>query len=127
MLSPDGKRFACFRCREVKPLQTSGGTGYGADGNGNLICYSCCADIDREDMRRTGKATLYLTAGADGTADVTNWPGTLRFRTGPVRRGRHNMAGTRYDVWFTGPDGKEWHGVQYGENTQIVHCKRVKG
>lgn len=58
---------------------------------------------------------------------VTNWPGSLSFRTGYIRKGRHNFAGTRYDTWFTGPDEKTWHAVQYGENTQIAHCRRVKG
>jgi hypothetical protein len=136
MLSPDGKQFACFRCREVKPLQESGGTGFATDAAGNLICYACCADVDREDMTRTGKATLYLTEkrreGCRTEApytvwEVTNWPGSLRFACGTPRKGSHNMARTRRDIWFRGPDGKEWHGVQYGENTQIVHCKRVKG
>ena len=32
---------------------------------------------------------------------------------------------TTYDVWFIGPDGKEWHGVQYGDLTQVCHCRRV--
>ena len=35
-----------------------------------------------------------------------------------------DIAGKRLDVWFYGPDGYIWHGVQYGDNTQIVHCKR---
>lgn len=36
-------------------------------------------------------------------------------------------TGVRYDTWFTGPDGKQWHAVQYGDNTQIAHCRRTKG
>jgi hypothetical protein len=40
--------------------------------------------------------------------------------------GRHNIAGVRYDVWFRGPDGHVWWGVQYGDMTQICHCKRTK-
>ena len=108
---------------------------FGRDENGNRYCYACCAERDRADMIATGRATLYLierehsplAMGGDRSGHaVTNWPGSLEFFTGPVRKGRHNIAGTRYDAWFTGPDGKTWHAVQYGQNTQIAHCKRLK-
>jgi len=42
------------------------------------------------------------------------------------RSGRHNIAGIRVDVWFRGPDGMPWHGVNYGHHSQLTHCKRVK-
>lgn len=96
-------------------------TGYGTDREGKRYCYDCCAEIDRQDMIATGKATLYLSGW-----EVTDWTGHLRFQAGTVRKGRHNMAWVRYDVWFLGPDGHEWHGVQYGDNTQICHCRRTK-
>jgi len=99
--------------------------GYGTDAQGNRHCYDCCAAMDRASMIETGKATMYLTEGETGSW-ITNWPGNVRFRTGAVRKGRHNMARVRYDTWFTGPDGKEWHAVQYGDNTQIAHCKRTE-
>lgn len=117
------------------------------------VCYTCCAARDKEDMIATGKATLYLTLavkplppryhehftyfskergmcrrdekGSYGT--VTNWPGTLTFDLTYAKAGLHHRAETRYDVWFKGPDGSRWHGVQYGENTQICHCRRLKG
>lgn len=95
-------------------------TGYGVDRSGRKHCYECCAKRDVADMVSTGRATLYLSNG-----EVSNWPGSLKFRA-HVRKGRHNIARTRYDAWFTGPDGKQWHGVQYGDNTQICHCKRLK-
>jgi hypothetical protein len=105
-------------------------TGYGTDSHGKTACHACCAENDKRSMIETGKATLYLTIEAEyvghAKAKVTNWPGSLVFPIGYVRRGRHNIAGTRYDVWFTGPDSKQWHGVQYGDNTQICHCRRVK-
>ena len=106
------------------------------------VCYACCAAEDRRAMLETGRATLYLTIlpgssevgmmnrkafhgwnYADGK--VTNWPGSLSLAC-RVKRGNHNMAGRRYDVWFT-LEGQPWHGTQYGDNTQIVHCHRVKG
>ena len=99
-------------------------TGYGTDASGRTSCYACCADMDRAQMIRDGRTTLYLRK-SERSGEVTNWPGSLRFRTGPVVKGRHNLAGTRYDTWFTGPDGREWHAVQYGENTEIAHCKRI--
>jgi hypothetical protein len=76
-------------------------------------------------MECTGRATLYLASTKERNPDITNWPGTLRFRAFAVLKGRHNIAGTRYDVYFR-VNGAEWHGVQYGENTQILHCKRTK-
>ena len=95
--------------------------GYGLDANGVKYCYACCAERDIADMRNTGRATLYLT-----NAGISNWPGSLKIKVGYRKSGRHNFAGTRTDVWFTGPDKANWHGVQYGENTEIVHCRRVK-
>ena len=101
--------------------------GYGTDKDGNRYCYECCAAQDRASMIETGKATLYLSAPKEGNKfKITNWPGSLSFAVGHVRTGRHNWAGRRYDAWFTGPDGKNWHGVQYGDNTQIIHCRRIK-
>lgn len=105
-------------------------TGYGQDAQGRTHCYACCAENDKASMIETGRATLYLTreqpdAAAAPAWYVTNWPGSLRMHAF-VRKGRHNMAGKRYDVWFTGPDGKDWHGVTYGDNTQICHCRRLK-
>lgn len=119
--------FKCSVCGTIKktPHGTCG-TGYGRDPEtDNLVCYACCAVRDRARMVETGKIHLYLTMPEDGAATVGNWPGTLTFTCGPVRKGRHNVAGVRYDTWFTGPGGARWHAVQYGNNTQIAHCKRV--
>jgi hypothetical protein len=118
--------FYCSACKQHKPIQHNGGTGYGVKGNGHKVCYACCAIEDQKQMIRGGKWVGYLSKDNDGKWYVTNWPGTLKF--GPLNptSGRHNIAGTRSDVWFFGPDGKPWHGVQYGEWAQICHCKRVK-
>lgn len=32
----------------------------------------------------------------------------------------------RIDVWFNGPDGHLWHGVNYGHNSQLCHCRRTR-
>lgn len=62
---------------------------------------------------------------------VTNWPGSLTLPVYYMRVGSHNMANCRYDVWFevANPDTNQlerWHGVCYGDNTQICHCTRTK-
>lgn len=133
-------QFRCGDCGKVKPVRREGGTGYGLwdQKPGLPICYECCSERHRQDMIDTGKATMYLVHRSNEVPDynpkihctnhgwhVQDWPGGLDFRA-IVHKGRHNIAGTRYDVWFWGPDGHRWYGVQYGENTQIVHCRRTK-
>lgn len=138
----------CDQCKQpiATPLQSSCGTGYATDGKGRRVCYPCCADVDRQYMRDNGKITLYLTCDSAHSATnngkpftvqtlrqghgrrtlgkVTNWAGSLEFKA-HTTYGRHNMAGVRYDAWFKF-EGYEWHGVTYGDNTQLCHCKRTK-
>ena len=42
-----------------------------------------------------------------------------------VSRAIYYIAGIRYDCWFRF-EGFWWWGVRYGNNTEIVHCKRTK-
>ena len=120
----------CSKCHETisAPEPGSCTTGYGTDKRGRKVCFACCAIADREYMRKNGKIDLYLVHAknpiSQQTWEVTNWPGTLRFPCASPRKGRHNIAGTRYDVWFD-CDGDTWHGVQYGEYTQVCHCSKV--
>jgi hypothetical protein len=121
--------FTCSDCGAIKPINKEGGTGYAivrdtpADPNTERkICYVCCGERDKKEMIEEGKAILYW----DGKK-VSNWPGTLTFAPTRSSKGHHNIGRTREDVWFTGPDNKSWHGVQIGENTQILRCKRLKG
>lgn len=105
------------------------------------VCYACCAERDKAQMIETGRATLYLDYhGPSGmnqrgskypywavcTGELTNWPGSLRF-SARVKAGHHNWARVRFDAWFTGPDGKQWHAVCIGDNSQVARCTRVKG
>jgi hypothetical protein len=124
--------FKCSVCKQtVAQGHSDFTTGYGVKpGNGHKVCYACCAARDKADMLKTGRATLYLTIERPElykqgyrSGKVSNWPGSLEI---PVfyRRGRHNITGCRFDVWFTFK-GQNWHGVQYGENTQICHCRRI--
>jgi hypothetical protein len=125
-------RFVCADCGEKVIHTDSFTTGYGIGPNGEKVCYACCAKRDIADMTARGRAVLYLTVAGDSAAApqwpvVSNWPGTLRIPVKSRRIGSHNIAGKREDVWFTGPDGCEWHGVCYGHNTQLCHCRRLKG
>lgn len=104
--------------------------GYGVTPDGKKLCYDCCAKREKESMLTTGRALLYLTHNTSQLNpfyELTDWPGHLRFRVFHMRKGRHNIARVRYDVWFMGPDDVRWHGVQYGDNTQVTYCRRVKG
>lgn len=126
-----GVKFRCADCGQVKDVQTTGGTGYGYDADNRMVCYACCGKRDRADLISKGRGVLYLNREPKGGGTLTNWPGTLTNWPGTlaipcgVRKGRHNMAGVRYDVWFT-LAGAQWHGVQYGNNTQLCHCRRLK-
>ena len=107
----------------TKQAPGSCGTGYGEDSNGKRFCYTCAAKRDRAEMKKTGRTVLYLTTGEYGDCVLTNWPGSLRL-SGRFTKGRHNIARTRYDAWFRF-DGADWHGVTYGDNTQLCHCREL--
>ena len=141
--------FICNTCHETKPIQKEGGSGYGEDSAGNKHCYDCCGETDRRDMAAGKPMCLYLSGSItpgqeDRTVSQTllwnpgmqrtewvpkwilsNWPGTINIPIHFVRKGRHNIARVRYDVWFRFA-GRAWHGVQYGNDTQICHCKTIK-
>lgn len=115
-----------LECGHTASKHSPSSTGYGSMADGSRHCWDCCAKVDREYMLKHGKITLYLSKEAKGHK-VSNWPGSLSFAvTGGPRRSYHNMAHYRYDVWFFGPDDHLWHGVQYGDNTQLCHCKRTR-
>jgi hypothetical protein len=125
----------CHTCHsDIIPSPSEIGTGYAIDKDNNKVCYSCCAEQDKQFMRDNGKITLYLTCepahkikepqGRLTVGTVSNWPGTLKFKC-HTRIGSHNIAHVRYDCWFIF-EGYYWHGVTYGDNTQICHCKRTK-
>lgn len=113
---------ACYRC--AGSLADGYGTRNPVTGTEPVrICYDCCADYERESMHATGRAVLYLD---EKRHTVTDWPGRLRFQVRGLTKGRHNIAGTRIDAWFKDDEGRTWHGVLYGEMTQLLHCKRLR-
>jgi hypothetical protein len=83
-------------------------------------------------MRARRKATLYLTGDASSGFYVGNWPGTLKIAVSRFKLSRHNIARSRIDVWFRVEGaglikGANWHGYQIGDNSQLCHCKQLKG
>jgi hypothetical protein len=115
--------FKCFVCKETKTHEDDLTTGYGRDKHNHKICFDCCGKRDAETLRtlRTGQKTaMYLV----GDKQITNWPGTLKIDVSRVRKGNHNMAGKRIDVWFAF-SGFNYHGVTYGDNTQICYINKV--
>lgn len=101
-------------------------------------CYACCVETEKAFMRKNGKTMLYLSQEQKATpiqrlpyrmeADtckVTDFTGGLSITPTSVKASFHNIAGKRYDAWFIF-EGYFWHGVTYGDNTQILHCKKTK-
>lgn len=91
------------------------------------ICYSCCGKMDERalmNLKLGEKTILYLSQDENGDWNVTNWPGTLKFKVW-AKEGRHNIAKVRRDVWFT-VRGHYFHGTQYGNSSELCYIKRVK-
>lgn len=123
--------FICSQCGKTKAKDaTSCGTGYGTNAKGDKICYQCIGENDTRDFEgaQVGqKFTMYLTKNSvTGENEVTNWPGSFRAQVQRLHTGKHNIAGKRYDAYFK-VRGNQFHGVTYGDNTQICHVKRIKG
>lgn len=110
------------------PTVTDGpGTGYGQDSDGRTACYSCCAQRERDSMIADGRALLYLSRDSANRWQVTNWTGYLSFPYSRVKASPRagGFGADRFDVWFRGPDGATWHGINRGDN-QVLRCRRLK-
>jgi hypothetical protein len=138
----DGDRRICHACADARVLECGHTpsphshvtTGYGTDAAGNRHCYACCHAQDVKNATETGRMTCYLTDYTGGKLDtgrdrarISSWPGLeLGKVTGIVRHPRGGgMGAQRTDVWFIGPDGQKWHGVNRGDN-DILRCTRLK-
>lgn len=118
-------KLQCSECKkEIEQETVSNFPNYALNKEGNMICFSCCAEIDRQYMRDNERITLYLDE-SNITKKVTNWHGSLEFIVIFYRIGKHNICGKRIDFWFNF-EGFIWHGVQMGDFNQIAHCKRTK-
>ena len=125
------ENFKCSNCNKTKTTQKNGGTGYAVDVYTNeKICYECVGELDQQDFDKLKvgeKTILYLSTNKKGKSKykVSNWCDTFSIPIYRIHEGNHNIAGKRYDFWFDWK-GKEFWGVQYGDNTQIAHIKRLK-
>jgi hypothetical protein len=116
--------FTCSQCCQQIAHEDKFSTGYGIDKDGHKVCFACCGVNDAKELETMpikGKTILYLDTKAK---TLSNWPGTFKIQLHYIREGRHNIAGKRYDAWFN-YKGNEFHAVQYGNNTQIAHVKRI--
>jgi hypothetical protein len=124
--------FHCSQCGQDKPVNREGGTGYATLDNGYYLCYECCGINDRNKLLNSqpgDRFTQYLVFRND-CQFITNWPGTMEITPFTVSKGSHNMARYRYDTWFClkKDNGEKlyFHGVTYGDMTQIHHVRRLK-
>ncbi len=135
----------CEKCRDpfVRPTNGNPGTGYGVQVKGtrkHYLCYRCCAELEKEHMRKTGRGVLYFTysspchnprftsSGVNLTASdykVSNWMGLISITPMKVSVGKHNMARRKWSCWFAF-EGSVWYGYQVGENTDLLHCRRTQ-
>lgn len=114
----------CGTCHsDILPAEKSSlGVGFAVTDDGSKVCYSCCAEQDKIFMRRSGYVYLYLN---EEKKCLTNWPGSLSINVFQIKKGKHNIARIRTDVWFVF-EGFIWHGVQLGYSNEIARCKRTK-
>lgn len=105
--------FVCAQCGAVKVFPTGRiGTGYGVQ-HGQMFCYTCCAQNDREALaKRPAKFFAYLAG--DGKR-VTSWPGEDLARVthlGYSRSGWHGSKIYRFHARDT--SGQWWQGIGPG-------------
>jgi len=95
------------------------GTGYGIDNEGKKICYACCGEMDRKQLRETGKLSGYFT-----DAYFTNWPNTFQLPAFRIKKSFHNFCGYngRTDFWVRFEENV-YHGVSIGRNNELATIK----
>lgn len=75
-----------------------------------------------------GKAVFYFSkATKERTSRVSNWCGSWKspyvYSYSSFTPGFN--CSKRWHVYFTGPDGKKWYGINQGDN-QIMRARRLK-
>lgn len=116
--------FKCSSCKAEKPLQKSGGTGFGTDKNGAKHCYACIAEIDKDALRNLSKGQKIAMYFEKGNSEVSNWPGTLRIPC-TYRKIRHNFGIEAYAISFFF-EGNRFYGRNIGYMSQLVSVKKAK-
>lgn len=120
------EKLVCSWCGDIITEPDGGiGSGYALDDDGDIACYACCAKGEEKSMQENGLIDLFLLSNDDDKREVINWPETLRLPVLRYKEGWHITAGIRRDVWFHF-NGYVWHGVQYGDEVEICHCRKTK-
>lgn len=121
------EKVYCIKCGKECILEGIW-AGYGVmPETGEKVCYACCGELDKQRLLNAkpgDKFYMYLTGNMQYGYYVFNWPGSFKIKVFP-RKGSHNFARARYDFWFYFGN-KAFHGVQYGDNTQVAHIRCLK-
>lgn len=130
------EQVICTRCKQVIPPSPHGFTnGYGENDKGEKFCYPCCAELDKEHMTTGGKIVLYLVWNnltdqnelGRSEWEVTNWPGSLRFRAWvKIAKSRRAIWSRRIDAWFYDMNRNLWYGRLQDQYGQAVIFRRLK-
>ena len=131
------KHFFCDEEKAWVSCAMSEGYARKSSNFSHKICYKCCAKLDMAEMDRERKITLYLSYKVEKPpqqrsiftsdlkdAHVSNWPGTLKYPC-TVSKSRTPKGKSKYEATFKDHRGFLWHGVLYGEDSQLIKCKRV--
>lgn len=110
-----GVSFRCMACHAVKPVQTSGGTGYARPCNSDgLLCYACADLAQIADLKdRSRPFSGYVSS--DGCT-ITTWTGGTLMRVTRSRPCQLTRASYTHDrksfASFHAVDvhGGHWHG-----------------
>ena len=119
--------FICHQCNKKIIHESNFTSGYGLDKDNNKICFVCCGENDKNtllNLKPKEKMTLYLVK-ENNKYFVTNWPGTFKKEIYNFKKGKHNLALERIDVWFK-LEGLNFHGKQFGNFTQTCHIQKTK-
>lgn len=127
---------ACDYCGE-RLVPSGCTTGGGTNAAGETLCFACCGFLDAITMARTEPGevaglALYVADGSSGcpeAAKVANWPGTLSMNVTAVTRWvRGGFGSKRRTLYFRGPMGSWWSGVEYNGNAGnlLRNVRRLK-
>jgi len=105
----EGVSFQCAQCGAVKPVQTSGGTGYGYNAQDQIVCYACCTVNDKEQLKDRSKP-FFAYINGEGNA-IHTWSGGHLMK---IARSRSCQL-TRHSFWHS------------RDSFMSVHCVDVHG
>lgn len=141
------KTFFCDRCGVTFQSYTPGSSvsNFAYTRDNRMVCVKCCAELEKAYMRThdkivlyfqsfqhryqtdyTRKNKIYIIGGhGDVMGELTDAMGNKIVDLYYIDRGKHNIAGRRYDFRFMF-EGRTWHGTVYGDNSDLAYCRRLK-